>query len=172
MRSDEEFQRVGDKDRPRETTGDGRVVAVCISEERGTRKKVVDEGLLMENYGFKGDAHSGNWSRQVSLLAMESIQKMKDLGLEVGPGDFAENITTEGIDLLALPIGSLIKIGEHAVIEITQHGKTCHTKCEIYKQVGKCVMPTEGIFGKVLVGGIVKPKDPIRRIDSSNFCVD
>lgn len=153
---------------PSDDVTDGRVVAVCLSGTRGTRKTAVDKGLLVESHGFEGDAHSGAWHRQVSLLAIESIRKMKNVGLDLNPGDFAENITTEGIDLLSLPVGSLIKVGDEAVVQITQHGKTCHTNCEIYKQVGKCVMPTEGVFGRVLVGGIVKPGDRIRRIDASS----
>lgn len=142
----------------------GQVIAVSMSEEKGMRKKVTQTGVLVKDHGLDKDAHAGPWHRQVSFLGIESIRKMKDLGLDVGPGDFAENITTEDIDLLGLPVGSRIKIGDEAVIEITQHGKTCHSGCEIFKAVGKCVMPTEGIFGRVLAGGIVKAGDPIRRI--------
>jgi MOSC domain-containing protein YiiM len=137
------------------------VVSINISLKKGVRKKPIDEGALIENLGIDGDAHSGNWHRQVSLLAMESIEKMRALGLSVGPGDFAENITTEGIDLLSLPIGTKIEIGE-ATLEVTQIGKDCHTRCAIYYQAGDCVMPKEGIFAKVLRGGKIKKGDNIR----------
>lgn len=138
----------------------GRVVAVNISEKKGMRKKNIERAYLRENHGIEGDAHAGDWHRQVSLLAVESIQKMRDLGLKVNPGDFAENITTEGVDLLSLPIGTKVKIGE-ALTEVTQIGKVCHTRCAIYYQAGDCVMPREGIFVKVLKGGEVKVGDPV-----------
>lgn len=142
------------------------IVAVCTSAKTGMRKKNVGQAQFVEQYGIEGDAH-GNCAthRQVSLLAMESIRKMQGMGLDVGPGDFAENLTTEGIDLLALPIGSKIKIGDSVELEISQHGKECHTPCAIYHQAGTCVMPTEGIFGRVLSGGMVKAGDRISRID-------
>ncbi len=130
-----------------------KVTAVSISKRKGTKKKNVTEGLLIENYGFKDDAHAGDWHRQVSLLAMESIEKAKAHGVDVGPGDFAENITTSGIELVSLPIGTRLKVGDKILMEITQIGKECHTKCAIYHQVGDCVMPKEGIFTKVLKGG-------------------
>lgn len=144
----------------------GKILAVCTSAKTGMRKKNAGQGRFIEQFGIEGDAH-GNCEthRQVSLLAMESIRKMQAMGLDVGPGDFAENLTTEGIDLLALPIGSKIKIGDSVELEISQHGKECHTPCAIYHQAGTCVMPTEGIFGKVLSGGMVKVGDRIRRID-------
>ncbi|NYE56683.1 MOSC domain-containing protein [Carboxydothermus ferrireducens] len=142
----------------------GRVVAVNISEKKGMRKKNIERAYLRENHGIEGDAHAGDWHRQVSLLAVESIQKMRDLGLKVNPGDFAENITTEGVDLLSLPVGTKVKIGE-ALTEVTQIGKVCHTRCAIYYQAGDCVMPKEGIFVKVLKGGEVKVGDPVEVID-------
>jgi len=144
----------------------GTILAVCTSAKTGMRKKNVGQAQFVEQYGIEGDAH-GNCAthRQVSLLAMESIRKMQDMGLDVGPGDFAENLTTEGMDLLALPIGSKIKIGDSVELEISQHGKECHTPCAIYHQAGTCVMPTEGIFGRVLSGGMVKVGDRISRID-------
>jgi len=141
------------------------VVAVSISREKGTRKENTPEGLLIENYGFKDDAHAGDWHRQVSLLAMESIGKIRAKGLDVGPGDFAENITTLGIDLVHLPIGTRLKVGEEVLMEVTQIGKECHTRCAIYYQAGDCVMPREGIFAKVLKGGTVKKGDPIVVVD-------
>ncbi len=142
------------------------ILAVCTSPKTGMRKKNVGQAKFIEQFGIEGDAH-GNCAthRQVSLLAMESIKKMQDMGLDVGPGDFAENLTTKGVDLLALPIGSKIGIGANVVLEISQHGKECHTPCAIYHQAGTCVMPTEGIFGKVLSGGTVKVGDRISRID-------
>jgi MOSC domain-containing protein YiiM len=137
------------------------VVEVSISKEKGTRKENIPEGVLIENHGFKDDAHAGDWHRQVSLLAMESIEKIRAKGLDVGPGDFAENITTRGIDLVNLPIGTRLKVGEEVLMEVTQIGKECHTRCAIYYQAGDCVMPREGIFTKVLKGGRVKKSDPI-----------
>ncbi|GAM08309.1 MOSC domain protein [Geobacter sp. OR-1] len=138
----------------------GKVVAVCISRNKGERKTSVELVEVRENHGIIGDAHAGEWHRQVSLLAIESIRKMQALGLRVDAGDFAENITTQGIDLPALPVGSRLTVGE-ALLEVTQIGKECHTRCAIYHQAGDCVMPKEGIFVKVLHGGIVKPDDAI-----------
>lgn len=137
------------------------IVAVCSSEKKGMRKQNVGQGMLEAGFGLTGDAHGGPWHRQVSLLAIESIQKMRDLGLDVHPGDFAENITTEGIDLTALPIGARLKLGSEAVGEVTQIGKECHTRCAIYHQAGDCVMPKEGIFIRVLAGGLVRVGDAI-----------
>ncbi|MHB1127475.1 MAG: MOSC domain-containing protein [Bacillota bacterium] len=139
----------------------GVVVAVCVSAEKGTRKKDVGCGLLVANHGLENDAHAGPWHRQVSLLAVESIEKMRRLGLEVGPGDFAENITTQGIDLPALPVGTRLNIGPQAVGEVTQIGKECHRRCAIYDQAGDCVMPKEGIFISVLEGGTVQVGDRV-----------
>ncbi len=139
----------------------GTVVAVCTSKKKGIRKQNVGEAELRENWGIVGDAHADNWHRQVSLLALESIEKMRALGLNVGAGSFAENLTTQGIDLLSLPIGSRVRIGEEVLLEITQHGKLCHDRCAIYYQAGDCVMPREGIFAKVVRGGHVKVGDPI-----------
>jgi MOSC domain-containing protein YiiM len=138
----------------------GRVVAVCISGSKGERKTPVDLVELRENHGIVGDAHAGDWHRQVSLLAMESIEKMQALGLDVTTGDFAENITTRGINLPSLPIGTRLAVGG-TLLEITQIGKECHTRCAIFYQAGDCVMPKEGIFARVLQGGAVKPGDAI-----------
>jgi len=145
----------------------GKILAVCISEHKGERKKNIGQGVLIENHGLEGDAHAGDWHRQVSLLAIESIKKMQEKGLDVGPGDFAENLTTEGIDLVSLPIGTKLKIGEQAVGEVTQIGKECHSRCAIYYQSGDCVMPREGIFIRVLKGGPVKVNDSIEVIGNS-----
>ena len=139
-----------------------KVVAVCTSPKTGMRKKNVNEGILIEDLGIQDDAHANSEThRQVSFLAMESIKKMQDMGLDVHEGDFAENITTSGIDLLALPIGSKITIGDKTLLEISQHGKVCHKPCAIYHQAGTCVMPKEGIFAKVIKGGEIKAGDPI-----------
>jgi len=139
----------------------GTVVAANVSEAKGERKKAVPEVLLRAEHGIEGDAHAGPWHRQVSLLAQESIDKMSAAGLDVGPGDFAENITTVGIDVAALPIGTILDLGE-ALVEVTQIGKECHTRCAIYYQAGDCVMPREGIFVRVLRGGRVAPGDPVQ----------
>lgn len=145
---------------------DGKIVSLNVSEKKSVRKNPVEEVELIENSGIKGDAHAGGGIRQVSLLAVESINKMIELGVKVKPGDFAENITTEGIDLLSLPVGSKLSIGE-VILEVSQHGKICHTKCSIYKTVGDCVMPKEGIFCKVIKGGKIKKGDIIKI--SSNY---
>ncbi|MCP3178298.1 MOSC domain-containing protein [Desulfuromonas sp. KJ2020] len=140
------------------------VIAVCISENKGEQKKPVDSILLKENHGIVGDAHAGDWDRQVSLLAEESIDTMRAKGLRLGSGDFAENIVTRGIALTALPIGSRLTLGA-ALLEITRIGKECHNRCAIYYQAGDCVMPREGVFARVLKGGLVRPGDPIHLQD-------
>ncbi|MFZ2199004.1 MAG: MOSC domain-containing protein [Thermodesulfovibrionales bacterium] len=140
----------------------GKIVSLNISEKKGVRKKPVKEVSLKTEFGIEGDAHASSaWHRQVSLLALESIKKMQDKGLDVKPGDFAENITTEGIDLLSLPVGTQLTIGEGIKVEVSQIGKECHTRCSIYYQAGDCVMPKEGIFVRVLSGGVVKEGDQI-----------
>lgn len=137
------------------------------------RKINVGEGLLIVNFGLEGDAHGGDWHRMVSLLAVESIKKMTDKGLDVGPGDFAENLTTEGIDLVTLTIGTKLKIGETSIGEVTQIGKECHSKCAIYYQAGDCVMPKEGIFIRLLEGGVVHVGDNIQVMTSgSDMSID
>lgn len=139
------------------------VKAVCLSEEKGTTKKVIEKGLLLENYGLKGDAHAGKWHRQLSLLDMSSIDKMRGQGYELKFGDFAENITTEGLEnLFKLPVGQKIKIGKEILLEITQIGKKCHHDCEIRQTIGDCVMPREGVFARVITGGEVKAGDSIK----------
>ena len=142
-----------------------RIVAVCTSEKKGTRKEVIAEGVLKEGYGLVGDAHADcATQRQVCLLATESIDKMRQLGFDVGPGDFAENLTMEGIDLVALPVGTRLFIGNEVALVITQIGKDCHTGCAIFRQIGKCIMPKEGVFAEVVRGGSVKAGDEIRRV--------
>ena len=142
----------------------GKVIAVCVSEKKGMPKKNIEKGYVRENYGLEGDAHSGNGLRQVSLLAIESITKIQAKGLEVGPGDFAENITTEGLDLISLPLGTHVQIGEEIMLEVTQIGKECHTPCSIYYRAGECVMPKEGVFARVIKGGYLKVGDEIVRL--------
>jgi len=140
-----------------------KVVAVCKSDKKGTAKQDVKEGLLKEDYGLVGDAHADCCThRQVSLLAMDSIDKMRGLGFDVNPGDFAENLTIEGIDLVSLPVGKRVFIGKEVILEVTQIGKECHAGCAIYRQIGKCIMPKEGVFAKVIRGGFVRAGDRVR----------
>ena len=143
----------------------GEIVAVCTSEKKGMRKKNQGEGVLVLEHGLEGDAHAGPWHRQVSLLALESIDKMRAAGLDVNPGDFAENLTTQGISLFTLPVGTKLQIGSEALGEITQIGKECHTRCAIYYQAGDCVMPKEGIFIRVLKGGKVQVGDKVEVVE-------
>ena len=146
---------------PAEAPLEGTVVAVSVSEKKGQRKTPISEVILREEHGLEGDAHAGSWHRQVSLLAQESIDKMRAAGLDVKPGDFAENITTRGLDVASLPLWTTLDLGE-ALVEVTQIGKECHTRCAIYHQAGDCVMPREGIFVRVLRGGRVAPGDTVR----------
>ncbi len=138
----------------------GKIIAVCISKNKGERKTPVEQIVLREEHGIGGDAHAGNWHRQVSLLAKESIDKMRALGLDVDNGDFAENLTTLGIDLPGLAIGTRLQVGE-ALLEITQIGKECHNRCAIYYQAGDCVMPKEGVFARELRGGCLSTGDRV-----------
>jgi MOSC domain-containing protein YiiM len=138
-----------------------KVLAVNISEDKGTKKTNVGSGVLLKEHGIKGDAHAGPWHRQVSLLADESIQKMREMGLNVTYGDFAENITTQGVDLVHLPIGTEIRIGDSVTLRVSQIGKVCHDRCAIYYQAGDCIMPKEGIFGEVVTEGEIKVGDEI-----------
>ena len=143
-------------------TTKGRIKAISISKDRGTRKYNVPAAELKVDFGIESDAHRGNWHRQVSLLAQESIKKMRVKGAKVAAGDFAENITTEGIDLQSLTIGSKLRVGPDAELEITQFGKECHSNCEIFQRIGDCIMPREGVFAKVTMPGRVKPGDRIK----------
>ena len=140
-----------------------KLIAVCKSRGKGTRKKAVAQGILKEGYGLVGDAHADCCThRQVSLLTTESIDKMRKLGFQVGPGDFAENLTTEGSELLSLPIGTIISIGKEALLEVSQIGKECHSSCAIRQEMGKCIKPGEGIFARVIQGGCVRAGDDVR----------
>ncbi|MCK4292275.1 MAG: MOSC domain-containing protein [Planctomycetes bacterium] len=145
-----------------------RIRAISISKERGTRKRNVAAARLKAGFGIAGDAHAGDWHRQVSLLAQESIATMRAKGADVGPGDFAENITTEGIDLQTLTIGSKLRLGSVAELEVTQFGKKCHSRCEIFQQVGDCVMPREGIFARVTKPGRITPGDTIEVVNQDD----
>ena len=144
--------------------GDGmaKIIAVCTSERKGTKKEAVKEGIVEEGFGLLGDAHAdGGTHRQLSLLAIESIDEMRNRGFDIGPGDFAENLSCEGVELASLPIGTRLAVGEEVVLEVTQIGKECHSGCAIYRQIGKCIMPREGVFAKVIHGGPVKAGDTI-----------
>ncbi len=147
------------------------IVAVCTSPEKGQRKKNIGQSMLLKDIGLEDDAHAGFAHRQVSLLAEESIAKMTAKGLDVGPGDFAENLTTRGINLVNLPVGTRLKAGPDAILRLTQVGKECHDRCSIYYQAGDCVMPREGIFAEVLLEGLVKAGDRLDTIESYKFGV-
>jgi MOSC domain-containing protein YiiM len=142
---------------------EGKVIAVCLSRHKGTPKKNVGSGVLEEGFGLSGDAHGGDWHRQVSVLSMERIRTMSDKGFDVEPGSFAENITTEGFDLGSVKVGDRLRIGRAALLEVTQIGKECHTRCAIYHKIGDCIMPEEGVFARVLTGGDVRVGDSIDR---------
>jgi MOSC domain-containing protein YiiM len=142
------------------------IVAVCTSKEKGERKTDVGHAELQEGFGLLGDAHGGDWHRQVSLLAIESIDKMRVAGLDVGPGDFAENLTTQGVNLYSLPVGTRLRVGDSVLLEMTQIGKECHDRCAIYHQAGDCVMPREGVFATVVTGGLVKTGDRLEVLEA------
>jgi molybdopterin adenylyltransferase len=139
----------------------GKIISVNISEKKGEKKHGIEKCMLIKDKGLENDAHAGFMHRQVSLLAKESIQKIKDLGIDVDCGDFAENLTTEGIELFTLPIGTKFKVGDNIILRVTQIGKECHARCAIFQQVGDCVMPREGIFTEVLTEGEIKTGDEI-----------
>ena len=139
----------------------GRIHAVSVSDRKGVVKHNVDQAQLVVDHGLAGDAHAEGGIRQVSLLARESIDKMVAAGAKVKPGDFAENLTVEGLDVMHLPVGTRLKVGGEVELEVTQIGKTCHKGCAIRELVGDCVMPKEGIFARVLKEGVVKPGDTI-----------
>lgn len=142
----------------------GKVMAVCISEKKGTQKKRVSEGILIEEHGIEGDAHAGKWHRQVSLLSYETIEAFKARGAQIEDGAFGENVIVEGIDLIHLPVGTRLRCGE-ILLEVTQIGKECHSHCEIFKKMGECIMPSNGIFTRVLHGGLMREGDEI------NVCI-
>ncbi len=133
-----------------------KVISINTSADKGEKKRPVEKARVIEDLGIEGDAHAGFAHRQVSLLAIESIEKIRSRGLDAKPGDFAENITTEGIELPALPLGTRLCIGDGVELEVTQIGKECHDRCAIFKEVGDCVMPREGIFTKVIRGGEIR----------------
>ncbi len=140
----------------------GKIIAVCISGAKGVRKTPCPSGVFLENHGIADDAHADRGiRRQVSLLSVGSIEKMKSTGLRVGPGDFAENLTVEGMELYTLLPGTRLAVGREVILEISQIGKACHTGCAIFKEVGKCIMPREGVFATVVKGGEVRAGDAV-----------
>jgi MOSC domain-containing protein YiiM len=143
------------------------IVSIAVSRKKGTPKSPVNEVLLVENHGLEGDAHAGAWHRQVSFLSSEQIVKAREKGLDVSFGDFAENIATKGVDWKTVPIGTVVRVGKTAVLEITQIGKTCHNKCAIYYKAGDCIMPQEGVFAKVLKGGKIACGDEVNIMERS-----
>lgn len=145
----------------------GKIMAVCISEKRGTQKKNIDKVRLIENFGLEGDAHGGNWHRQVSLLSYEKVRTFEEKGISVEDGAFGENLLVEGFDFKTLPVGTRFRCGE-ALLEMTQIGKECHSHCEIYQAVGDCIMPREGVFARVLHGGVIQIGDEMEIVPSSD----
>jgi hypothetical protein len=145
-------------------SGSARIVSINTSAHKGTRKIPVADGhdTVIKQFGLASDAHAGHWHRQVSFLAVESINTARARGLDVGEGDFGENFTTQGINLLSLPLGTQLKLGSEVLVEISQIGKVCHTRCAIYYLAGDCIFPREGIFGVVLQGGEVHIGDDIQ----------
>ncbi len=143
-----------------------KIVSIAISKKKGTPKVQVGKASLLEDHGLEGDAHAGPWHRQVSFLAAESIEQTRKKGLDVGFGDFAENIATSGIDWQDIAVGTRVNLGDSALVEITQKGKECHNKCAIYYLAGDCIMPREGIFGRVLKGGEIRCGEPIRILEN------
>jgi len=138
-----------------------KIVSIATSKKKGTQKSTVDEAFLKKEHGLEGDAHAGTWHRQVSFLASEEIDKAREKGLEVTFGDFAENIATTGVDWKNIPVGSRVRLGRHALVEITQIGKECHNRCAIYYRAGDCIMPREGVFARVLEEGKIRCGDSI-----------
>ena len=143
-----------------------KIVSIATSKKKGTRKQCVESAELIVEHGLKSDAHSGPWHRQVSFLAAESIDQARNKGLDVDFGAFAENIATVGIDWIKIPVGAQFKLGQTALVEITQIGKECKNKCAIYYQAGDCIMPREGVFARVIKGGVIRNGDTIKRLDS------
>lgn len=143
-----------------------KIVSIAISKKKGTRKTPVNSVEVLREHGIRGDAHAGDWGRQVSFLANEQIQAARARGLDVDFGDFAENVATEGVNWTELPLGTRVKLGKDVLVEISQIGKECHKKCAIYYQAGDCIMPREGVFAKVLEGGILQCGDVIEILPS------
>ena len=137
----------------------GKILSVCVSTKKGTKKEEIPSAHLIADWGIEGDAHAGHWHRQVSFLSIEEINSMKRFIPDLKPGDFAENVTTQGIDVNQIKIGDRIIIGEDIVLEVGQIGKECHSGCEIQKLTGRCIMPTKGVFAKVIKGGIIEKND-------------
>ena len=138
----------------------GKVIGICISEKRGTQKTKIKEANLIKDWGIEGDAHAGKWHRQVSLLSYEKIEEFRKKGAKIDLGAFGENLIVEGYDFSALPVGTRFVIGD-VILELTQIGKECHNHCEIYKKMGSCIMPTEGVFTEVIRGGRIKTGDMV-----------
>ena len=145
----------------------GKIMAVCISEKRGTQKKNIEKVRLIENFGLEGDAHGGNWHRQVSLLSYEKVRAFEEKGISVEAGAFGENLLVEGFDFKTLPVGTRFRCGD-VLLEMTQIGKECHSHCEIYQAVGDCIMPREGVFARVLHGGMIQIGDELEIVPSSD----
>ena len=145
----------------------GKIMAVCISEKRGTQKKNIEKVRLIENFGLEGDAHGGNWHRQVSLLSYEKVRAFEEKGISVEDGAFGENLLVEGFDFKTLPVGTRFRCGE-VLLEMTQIGKECHSHCETYQTVGDCIMPREGVFARVLHGGMIQIGDEMEIVPSSD----
>ena len=145
----------------------GKIMAVCISEKRGTQKKNIEKVRLIENFGLEGDAHGGNWHRQVSLLSYEKVRAFEEKGISAEDGAFGENLLVEGFDFKTLPVGTRFRCGD-ALLEMTQIGKECHSHCEIYQAVGDCIMPREGVFARVLHGGEIQIGDELEIVPSSD----
>ena len=143
----------------------GKIVAICISKKKGVQKKDVKQCRLIENYGLEGDAHAGSWHRQISLLSIEGRLVMENKGVKLDAGDFGENVLTEGVDFANIMVGNELRLGGDALVRVTQIGKECHDRCNIYYQVGDCIMPREGIFAEVLKGGEIKIDDDIEFIN-------
>lgn len=144
-----------------------KIESIAISKKKGTPKTQVEAASVITDHGIEGDAHAGQWHRQVSFLASESIEKSREHGLDVTFGDFAENIAASGIDWKKIPVGTRLRLGESTIVEITQIGKECHNKCAIYYKVGDCIMPKEGIFARVLRGGTIRRGDKIQIMKDS-----
>ena len=142
----------------------GVIKGICISENRGTAKHEIEKAILVKDWGIQGDAHAGHWHRQVSLLSYEKVEEFRKKGADIEPGAFGENLIVSGYDFRNLAVGTRFQCGE-AVLEMTQIGKECHSHCEIYKRMGECIMPREGVFAIVLHGGTIRKGDILERIE-------
>ena len=149
----------------------GKLIAINISRERGTEKKQIPKVRLIRNYGLDGDAHAGRWHRQVSLLSYEKIEEFRKKGAQIGLGAFGENLIVEGYDFRNLPVGTRFQCGD-VILEMTQIGKECHSHCEIYKRMGECIMPREGVFAVVIQGGKIKKGDILEKIEDTEAHID